>query len=307
MEYHAPAYLPEQPVNSKIQMRDSQDRRYQDSPPVYLPQEYPTPRYTPQNQGHLPSEPYQVFTGPPPLSQEDAPPEYQNEFATETEKNFSDSVIRRAFIRKVFLTLMIQLLITIAIVCMFLYWPALNVWVAKTYWFTYALIPAIFILIIILSCCHGVRRKAPWNFVLLILFTVLEGLLLGAVSVFYGADAVMWAIGATAFVSFGLTLFALQTKWDLTKGLGILFVILLVLLAFGILCAIIRSHWLQIIYASLGTLVFSVYLVIDIQLMLGGKHRYSLSPEEYIFAALNLYLDIVNLFLFILQLIGLSR
>ncbi|KAL4616915.1 protein lifeguard 1-like [Arapaima gigas] len=49
------------------------------------------------------------------------------------------------------------------------------------------------------------------------------------------------------------------------------------------------------------------YLVIDTQLMLGGKHRYSISPEEYIFAALNLYVDIISVFLFILQLIGLSR
>lgn len=42
-------------------------------------------------------------------------------------------------------------------------------------------------------------------------------------------------------------------------------------------------------------------------MMLGGKHKYSLSPEEYIFAALNLYLDIVNLFLFILSIIGNAR
>ncbi|XP_048463893.1 A-kinase anchor protein 9-like [Rhincodon typus] len=167
--------------------------------------------------------------------------------------------------------------------------------------------PAVFILIIILSCCDGVRRKAPWNIMLLLLFTILEGLLLGAISVFYRADAVMWAVGATAFVSLGLTLFSLQTKWDFTAGSGVLFVVLLVLVAFGILCAIIQSFWLQIVYASLGTLIFSIYLVVDTQLMLGGKHRYSLSPEEYIFAALNLYLDTINLFLFILQIIGLSR
>ena len=46
------------------------------------------------------------------------------------------------------------------------------------------------------------------------------------------------------------------------------------------------------------------YLVFDTQMMLGGKHKYSLSPEEYIFAALNLYLDIINMFLFILALFG---
>ncbi|XP_072910575.1 protein lifeguard 1 [Hemitrygon akajei] len=310
MEQRSPPYLPAQTVNSGAISGKFHDRYYLDCPSGCPSQEYSAPRYTPQEnvlQGHLPNVPCQAFTGPYPTSLDDAPPEYQNEFANETERNFSDKIIRRAFIRKVFLTLMVQLLMTTAIICMFLYWPALNLWVLQTYWFTYALIPAIFVLIIILSCCEGVRRKIPWNFVLLFLFTILEGLMLGAVSVFYGADAVMWAVGATTFVAFGLTLFALQTKWDFTKGTGILFVILLVLLAFGILCAIIRSYWLQIIYASLGTLVFSAYLVIDVQLMLGGKHRYSLNPEEYIFAALSLYLDIINLFLFILQIIGLSR
>jgi len=49
------------------------------------------------------------------------------------------------------------------------------------------------------------------------------------------------------------------------------------------------------------------YLVFDTQLMLGGKHKYALSPEEYIFAALNLYLDIINLLLFVLQIVGRAR
>jgi len=41
--------------------------------------------------------------------------------------------------------------------------------------------------------------------------------------------------------------------------------------------------------------------------MMGGKHKYSLSPEEYIFAALNIYLDVVNLFMYILMIVGFSR
>ena len=59
-------------------------------------------------------------------------------------------------------------------------------------------------------------------------------------------------------------------------------------------------------YGSLGALVFSLYIVYDTQLMMGGKHKYSLSPEEYIFAALNLYLDVVNLFRYVLILVGIG-
>lgn len=61
-----------------------------------------------------------------------------------------------------------------------------------------------------------------------------------------------------------------------------------------------------LVFYTCMMLVFQ-YLVFDTQLMMGGKHKYALSPEEYIFAALNLYLDIVNLFLFLLSIIGMAR
>ena len=45
----------------------------------------------------------------------------------------------------------------------------------------------------------------------------------------------------------------------------------------------------------------------DTQLMMGGNKKYSISPEEYIFAALNLYIDIIMLFLYILEIIGIAK
>ena len=60
---------------------------------------------------------------------------------------------------------------------------------------------------------------------------------------------------------------------------------------------------MEIMYSSVGALIFSCYLVFDIQLLMHGK-RVQLSPDDYVFAALNLYLDIVQLFLHILRLYG---
>ena len=57
-------------------------------------------------------------------------------------------------------------------------------------------------------------------------------------------------------------------------------------------------------YGSAGALVFSLYIVYDTQLMMGGNRKYSLDPEEYIFAALNIYLDVINLFMYILMIVG---
>ncbi|XP_011887472.1 PREDICTED: protein lifeguard 1 isoform X3 [Cercocebus atys] len=95
--------------------------------------------------------------------------------------------------------------------------------------------------------------------------------------------------------------------WDFTLLNGVLFVFCFVLLIYGIILIFVRSYWLHLLYAGLGTVLFSFYLVMDVQLMLGGHHHYSLDPEEYVFAALNIYLDIINLFIFILRLIGLGR
>nr|XP_004656400.2 protein lifeguard 2 [Jaculus jaculus] len=221
---------------------------------------------------------------------------------------FSDINVRRGFIIKVFVILSVQLLVTAAIISMFVFWKALKVWVIANPWFTYALFPAFFAVLIVLACCGNLRRQVPANYILLGFFTLLQGLLLGTVSVFYHAEEILWATAATTIVTLALTLFALQTKWDFTLLSGALFVFLFVLMIYGIVLVFVRSYWMHVFYAGLGTVLFSLYLVMDVQLMVGGYHHHSnLDPEEYVFAALNIYLDIINLFLFILQLIGLGR
>eukprot|EP00501_MAST-03F_sp_TOSAG23-6_P001357 GSMAST32.ASY1.ANO1.1409.1 assembled CDS len=121
-------------------------------------------------------------------------------------------------------------------------------------------------------------------------------------------DTVLVAVGITVLIVFCLTLFACQSKIDFTMHGGILFSCLICLMIFGFICAVfVPSHkigLLNTVYSSLGALLFSCYLVYDIQLIMGGKHKYALSPDEYVFAAINIYLDIINLFLYILSLLG---
>ncbi|KAM8967129.1 protein lifeguard 3-like [Pelodytes ibericus] len=301
-----PVYAPSNP---------NQEGGYGPSAPMYMP---PPPMYSEQNPAVLPApayspyppfeQPQQAFLGAdngPKPDVEISPPEYTTGMGDSSP--FSESAIRRAFIRKVYITLALQLAVTVGLICMFIFWTTLKDWVQDTPYFAYALFPGLIILIVVLTCCENARRKVPYNFILLAIFTVVEGCMLGAISALFEADAVMWAGGATIVVTLGLTLFALQTKWDFTMMSGGLCVALLVLLCFGMLAAILRSFWLDIVYACIGTFIFGMYIVVDTQLIVGGKHRYSTSPEEYIFAALNIYLDIVNLFMFLLQIFGLCR
>lgn len=227
-----------------------------------------------------------------------------SEDAGDSQFGFSDKTIRRGFIRKVFSILMLQLLVTFGIICLFQFCEPVGDYVKTNQWVWITAMVLTFVFIIILACCSNVRRKYPLNLAFLGAFTLCEGVFLGTVTIFYNVQQVMIAVGITVVICFGLILFALQTKFDFTAWGGALLVVLLCLFCFGILAVIFQNQILNMVYSCCGALVFGLYLVFDVQIMLGGRHKYALSPEEYIFAALNLYLDIINIFMYVLSIVG---
>ncbi|XP_075252838.1 protein lifeguard 2-like [Convolutriloba macropyga] len=217
--------------------------------------------------------------------------------------SFDETSVRHGFIRKVYAILSVQLLITLGFIALFVFSEPVKDYVADQAWMLIVAIILTFGLLIALVCVESLRRKTPINFILLGLFTICESFLLGVISSQYDTKIVLVAITVTAVVALSLTLFAFQTKIDFTVYSGLLFVLLICLLVFGIIAIIFPNDILTAVYGSLGALVFSAYLVIDTQMMIGGNHRYTISPEEYIFAAINLYLDIINIFLYILTIL----
>ncbi|GFR19597.1 protein lifeguard 1 [Trichonephila clavata] len=225
-------------------------------------------------------------------------------FGAEFGGSFSEKNIRMAFIRKVYAILMVQLAITFGFISLFVYNDSVKLFAQQHTELMFIAIILVFVLMIAMACCDNVRRTFPLNFICLFMFTFVESFLLGVASSTYEADEVMWAAGICAFICLGLTIFAFQTKYDFTMMGGMLFVALLVFVIFGFLAIFLHSQIVRLVYACVGALIFSLYLVYDTQLLIGGHHKYSISPEEYIFAALNLYLDIINLFIYILQIFG---
>lgn len=160
--------------------------------------------------------------------------------------------------------------------------------------------------LIALSCCENLRRKSPTNFILLFIFTIAESFLLAVTVSRYYPFQVLLALGLTTLICFALTIFALQTKIDFTIMGSFLMVAAIVLLVVTIVAMFFPGKLMTLIIASAGALIFSLYLIYDTQMMVGGDHKYSLSPEEYVFAALTIYVDIINIFMYILTIIGAS-
>lgn len=269
-------------------------------PPPPPPGYYPGPQQGYPQQGY----PNMGFTVPPDVENQHEP---KNEMDSDFQGfEFSDKTIRQGFIRKVYSILMLQLLVTLGFIATFTYNSSMKEWTRSNPGFFIGVLILTIVLLLAMACCESVRRTSPMNFLCLGLFTVAEGFVLGAATSSYDEKSVLLAVGITAFICGSLTAFSFQTKYDMTAKGGVLFVCMIVLFLFGFLSIFLRNAFpmISIVYACCGALLFSFYLIYDTQLMMGGKHKYSISPEEYIFAALNLYLDIVNIFLYILSIVG---
>lgn len=65
----------------------------------------------------------------------------------------------------------------------------------------------------------------------------------------------------------------------------------------------LRSSFLVMVAAAICSVVYSVYILIDTQQILGGKKR-EVALDDYVMGAVILYVDIIGLFLKLLQLLG---
>lgn len=218
--------------------------------------------------------------------------------------DFEEDFTRRNFIKKVYLILGVQLVVTLGLVWTCVASDQFYEYVEENPKLLLLSLVIVFVALLVLMCCSTIRRTAPFNFIFLAIFTLAESFFLGVVATQYDPTAVIMALGLTALISVVLSLYAMQTKVDYTAMGGFLLICVLILVVFSLVTLFFRSLLMMMIYCSIGVLMYSIFLIYDTQLMMGGNHAYSISPDEYVFAALNLYIDIVYIFLLLLHIIG---
>lgn len=98
-------------------------------------------------------------------------------------------------------------------------------------------------------------------------------------------------------------MYALTTKRDFTTKNGIMVVVLMGLISFGFICYLSVSSILYNVYCVFGVIVFGIYLVIDTQMIVGGK-KHNISMDDYVIGAMLLYIDIIQIFVKLLVLLS---
>mmetsp|Transcript_3897 Transcript_3897/g.8946 ORF Transcript_3897/g.8946 Transcript_3897/m.8946 type:complete len:269 (-) Transcript_3897:151-957(-) len=220
----------------------------------------------------------------------------------------AEAHIRMGFVRKVYAILSVQLVITALIATPFALFCD-KFWVKEHIVFFYLALAGSVAAVCAISCCQQAARTFPTNYALLFTFTVFESIVVGFVISMYTLPSILLALAATSVTFFSLTVYACTTKSDFT-GMGpYLYAGLLALMGFGFVISMVSMFagvpsWMTTIQALFGVLLFSFYIVYDTQLIMGGNSKHSYDIDDYVFAALNLYLDIINLFLYMLELMG---
>ena len=226
-----------------------------------------------------------------------------NEFGGEINNlSASGKSARQAFIRKVFFIFLTQIAFTFAMVSCAIFSTAYRQFYANSLLLMILAFAGLIASSIALYCTY-LARKVPHNYLLLALFTLCEGYLLSFVG-FYRRDVILTAAVLTLAVVVGLTIYACTTETDMTLQGGLLFIVGAIFGGLVLVGLFVRSSFFTALLASLGCFFFGLYLVYDVQLILGTKsERYSL--DDYIVAALSLYVDVVGLFVQILELVSL--
>ena len=136
-------------------------------------------------------------------------------------------------------------------------------------------------------------------------FAALEGVGLYPVIMVYtqtiGARLVLGAVAASFILFFGLATYAKRTERNFLNLGSILFFGLIALLLASIVGIFVQATILQTAICAGGIIIFSGYVLYDIQVMQRGY----VTEADVPMMVLNLFLDWINLFLYILQLFGL--
>lgn len=100
-----------------------------------------------------------------------------------------------------------------------------------------------------------------------------------------------------------LTLFAMQSRCDFTAMCILPLILSVVLMGLGLAAWLTQIKWLHLIYCAFGIIVFSVYILIDTQMMMGGRGRkFTVAPEDYIYCCLALYIDVSTMLMYVMSL-----
>lgn len=218
------------------------------------------------------------------------------------------------FVRKVFALIGTQVLLTVAVVTYAMTHKDVGDFLLDN---TAILVVATVVLLVtslLPICWKPAGRKVPLNYIILYTFVSAKQTFSAAILVAYPClleeGEVVIAAGVLTFVvaaTLILSVFAViptQCSLNFQISTCVLTILFSTSITWFILSILLpQSGWIGTGLCALGALIFGVYIIIDTAMIIEGG-KYGLGNDDYVFAAIIIYLDLMNLFLRILRILS---
>ncbi len=154
------------------------------------------------------------------------------------------------------------------------------------------------------------RMQASTAQALFWVYSALMGLSLAFIFVVYTGESIARVFFITGAAFAGLSLYGYTTRRDLSAFGTFLIMGLVGILIAGLVNVFLHSTQLQFVISAAGVLVFAGLTAWDTQRikeMYWESDGYEIAAKKAVMGALQLYLDFINLFMFMLQFLGVRR
>jgi FtsH-binding integral membrane protein len=153
------------------------------------------------------------------------------------------------------------------------------------------------------------RLTATLGLGLFFVFAGTMGITVGIIVSLYRVESVITSFLAASAMFGAAAVYGATTKRSLTSLGGFLFMGMIGLIVASIVNLFLGSSPLGWIIALIGVIVFTVYTAYDVQRISYGDYAAALGSVEKasVIGAIHLYINFVNLFLFLLRLMGSRR
>ena len=229
------------------------------------------------------------------------------EYASANERQWSVSEAFPVLMRKVYLWMTMALAIT----GFTAYGVATSPGILQTIYANPAVMWGVIIaeLILVITVSGAINRLSLSVATLLfIVYSVLNGALLSSVFLVYTASSVATVFFNTAGTFAAMALIGYTTKTDLSSMGKILLMALIGMIIATIVNLFVKSTGLELIISYIGVLVFVGLTAYDSQkikqMLLQAPDASEGAQKVALLGALSLYLDFINLFLYLLRIFG---
>ena len=185
-------------------------------------------------------------------------------------------------------------------------WTVSNIGFIPGSWYLFLFIGQIFLVYRISR--HVMNMSVNGATGMFILYSALTGESLSGLAMIYTAESIATSFLSTAALFGGMAIYGMVTKRDLTSMGSFLFMGLIGIIISSVINIFVGSSIIQLAISAIGVIIFTGLTAYDTQKILqmyqSGEIYSDSGTKKAILGALVLYLDFINLFIFLLRFLG---